>query len=278
MPDKPIKSNPYKDKIYEVIFEAETPSGKAFDVLLLVTIGLSILSVSLESVSSFSEKYGEILRYLEWFVTVLFTMEYVLRIYCVRFPKNYIFSFYGIIDLLAILPAYLSFFFTGTHSLAVIRAIRLMRAFRIFKLHRFLGEAGALQSALLASMAKIIVFLSAVCALTIIFGSVMYLVEGPENGFTSIPRAMYWTIVTLTTVGYGDISPNTTLGQILASFLMICGYGIIAIPTGIVAGEMAARGASNFKTTHTCKECNKEGHSSDARFCKYCGSNFTEST
>jgi voltage-gated potassium channel len=269
---------PWRRKIYDIIFEAETTSGKAFDVVLLFFIVLSIISVCLESVAEFAARFGDWLRYLEWLVTAVFTAEYLLRIICVRRPKNYIFSFFGIIDFLAILPAYLSLMFTGTHSLAVIRALRLLRIFRVFKLRRYIGEAGILKEAVVNSLPKIIVFLSVICLLTIIFGSLMYVVEGPEHGFTSIPKGMYWTIVTMTTVGYGDISPDTSLGQFVASVLMVCGYGIIAIPTGIVSSEMATAAFARNASTRTCHHCNREGHTFDAVFCKYCGKTMERSS
>lgn len=263
-----------KDRVYQVIFEAETPAGRYFDIVLLWAIVISVIAVCLESVTFIAQEYGYYLRILEWMVTAFFTVEYILRVYSVKTKRNYIFSYYGLIDLMSILPAYLSLVFVGTHSLAVIRALRLLRIFRIFKLRRYIGEAGMLKKALMASLPKIIVFLSVVGTLTVIFGSIMYLVEGPENGFTSIPRGMYWTIVTMTTVGYGDISPHTNLGQFLASILMICGYGIIAIPTGIVAGEMAMVHQPARLTTKCCSNCSKEGHADDSIYCKYCGEKF----
>jgi voltage-gated potassium channel len=257
-------------KLYGIIFEAETPLGKWFDVILLWTIVLSVLVVFLESIADLKLKYGDIFFVLEWTFTILFTIEYVLRIICVNKSFRYILSFYGIIDLLAILPTYLSLFIVGSQYLVVIRILRLLRVFRIFKLSHLLKQADILKKALLASRGKIAVFLFAVLTMIVVVGALMYVIEGPEHGFTSIPISMYWTIVTMTTVGYGDISPQTPLGQIVASIVMIMGYAIIAVPTGIVSVEMAD--ATRKKaTTEVCPHCLKEGHDSDAVFCKACG-------
>lgn len=260
-------------RLHEIIFEADTVAGKAFDVVLLILILLSVISVMLESVSSIREEYGTEFYYLEWFFTIIFTIEYVARIIAVTKPKKYIFSFYGIIDLLAILPTYLSFFIVGAQALLVIRSIRLLRVFRILKLARFMGEASQLRNALKASREKIIVFVFTVLMIVVIVGTVMYMIEGSENGFTSIPRSVYWAVVTLTTVGYGDIAPQTTLGQALATFIMILGYGIIAIPTGIVSAEMSNQKNIKSKpvTTQSCPHCGAEDHDIDAKFCKNCG-------
>ena len=260
----------FKNKLYDIIFEADTPIGKAFDVLLLILIFLSIFAVSLESVTEINIKYGKILITLEWIITIFFTIEYILRILIVNKAKTYIFSFFGIIDFLSILPSYLSLFFIGTHGFVVIRALRLLRIFRVFKLSRYISEGNTLFKALKASRAKIAVFLYSVIMLVIIIGTIMYLVEGEENGFTSIPQSIYWAIVTLTTVGYGDIAPATTIGKFIASFVMIIGYGIIAVPTGIVSSEIAI--ASKKTTTQVCPHCLKEGHDYDSTHCKYCGS------
>jgi voltage-gated potassium channel len=259
-----------RERLHEVIFEAETPAGKAFDVALLVAIVVSIVAVCLESVAEIRARYGPELRTLEWAITILFTLEYLLRLACVRRPGRYARSFFGVVDLLAVLPSYLSIFFAGSQSLLVIRALRLLRVFRVLKLAHFVGEARMLHAALRASSTKIIVFLGAVLTSVVIVGSAMYLVEGPQSGFTSIPQAIYWTIVTMTTVGYGDIAPATVLGKFMASAVMILGYGIIAVPTGIVTVEMA----STLKTstrTDACRECGAEGHAMDAIYCKYCG-------
>ena len=260
----------FKDNLYEIIFEADTKVGKVFDVILLILILLSIFAVSLESVKDISLRYGKFLYAFEWAITFFFTIEYILRIYIVNKPKKYIFSFFGIIDFLSILPSYISLFIVGAHGLVVIRALRLVRVFRVFKLSRYVSESKVLYTALKASKAKISVFLYSVIMLVIIVGTVMYLVEGEENGFTSIPQGIYWAIVTLTTVGYGDIAPVSTLGKFIASFVMIIGYGIIAVPTGIVSTELAL--ASKKVTTQVCPECLQEGHDHDSTHCKYCGS------
>jgi voltage-gated potassium channel len=256
--------------VHEVIFEADTPAGKWFDVLLIVAILTSVLLVMLDSVSSIQKLHGRFLLTGEWIFTILFTIEYVLRLLSVGRPGAYATSFYGIVDLLAILPTYLSIFFPGAQYLLVIRILRVLRIFRILKLVQYLGEARMLTQALRASLRKIIVFLIAVLTLVTIFGAFIYLVEDPENGFTSIPKSVYWAIVTLTTVGYGDISPQTVLGQLISSAIMIIGYGIIAVPTGIVTVELAQAFKRKI-STQACLECSAEGHDADAKFCKYCG-------
>ncbi len=257
-------------RLHEVIFEAETPAGKAFDVGLLVAIVLSIVAVCLESVPEVRTRWGSELRAVEWLFTILFTIEYVLRLASVRRPLSYARSFYGIVDLLAILPSYLSFVVVGSQSLLVIRALRLLRVFRVLKLAHFVGEARMLHAAIRASSRKIVVFLGAVLTSVVIVGALMYLIEGPENGFTSIPLAIYWAIVTMTTVGYGDIAPQTVPGQILAAGVMILGYGIIAVPTGIVTVELSSALRTSVRTD-ACPTCGAEGHATDAEFCKYCG-------
>ena len=262
--------SPRREKLHEIIFEADTPAGKAFDIALLVAIVVSIIAVCLESVASVRDQYGSELRALEWAITILFTIEYILRLSCVANPRRYARSFYGIIDLLSILPSYLSFFIAGSQSLLVIRALRLLRVFRVLKLAHFIGEAKMLRAALHASSRKIIVFLGVVLTLMVIVGSMMYLIEGPDNGFTSIPLSIYWTVVTMTTVGYGDIAPQTILGKILASAVMIMGYGIIAVPTGIVTVELAGS-VKNSTRTDACSGCGADGHALDASHCKYCG-------
>ncbi len=231
----------WKAKIHEVIYEADTPAGKLFDVVLLILILASIVLVMLESVNEFADKHGKFLNIAEWVITILFTIEYFARIISIKKPKQYIFSFYGIIDLLSTIPKYLSLFLVGSHSLVALRALRLMRVFRILKLARFVGESNNLMRALKASRVKIAVFIMFILILCTILGSIMYLVEsGQDSGFTSIPRSIYWAIVTLTTVGYGDIAPLTALGQSIASIIMILGYGIIAVPTGIVSAELVS--------------------------------------
>jgi voltage-gated potassium channel len=263
----------WKQKLHEIIYEADTPAGKLFDVILFIIIIASIILVMLESVKSIDSKYHNFLNISEWIITILFTIEYIGRIITVKKPRRYIFSFYGIIDLLSTIPKYLSVFFIGGHSLVALRALRLLRIFRILKLARFVGASTNLKRSLIASRAKIAVFLSFVIILCIVLGTVMYLVEsGKDSGFTSIPRSVYWAIVTLTTVGYGDIAPITPLGQLIASFIMIMGYGIIAIPTGIVTSEMTK--ASNKKlhlNTQSCPSCMAESHKDGAEFCYNCG-------
>jgi len=264
-PDPPLRA-----KLHEIIFEADTITGKVFDIFLLIFIFVSVLAVMLDSVSDINAHYGSALRAGEWFFTILFTIEYFLRLYSVGKPLSYAKSFYGIIDLLSILPTYLSLAFTGMHSLMIIRALRLLRVFRILKLGQFLREANTLRTSLTAASKKIIVFLGTVMTLILIIGSLMYLIEGEENGFTSIPESIYWAIVTMTTVGYGDIAPQTLGGKILASAVMIIGYAIIAVPTGIVTVHLAQTEKRNI-STQACPECSAEGHDMDAKFCKYCG-------
>ncbi|WP_299123583.1 ion transporter [uncultured Tenacibaculum sp.] len=265
------ESKNWKEKLHEIIYEADTPAGKLFDIVLLIAIIASIVLVMLESVNSINEKYGEILNLSEWLITILFSVEYIVRIVSINKPQKYIFSFYGIIDLLSTLPKYLAIFFTGTHSLVALRALRLLRVFRILKLARFIGESNNFMKALKASRAKIAVFLFFVLILCVILGTVMYLIEGGDNGFTSIPRSVYWAIVTLTTVGYGDIAPHTPFGQFIASIIMILGYGIIAVPTGIVSSEMVKVNDINLNT-QSCPSCSYEGHDDDASYCNHCGS------
>lgn len=261
-----------RHKLYVIIFGTDTRAGRIFDIVLLTIIVLSILAVMLESVSEFDAKFESELDLLEWFFTILFTIEYVARLLTSHHPKKYAYSFLGIIDVLALLPTYLSLFVTGTQFLVVIRAIRLLRVFRILKLSRYLGEAHVLASALQASRNKISVFLVAVLSLVIILGTVMYMVEGGENGFTSIPRSIYWAIVTITTVGYGDIAPQTILGQFIASILMLTGYAIIAVPTGIVTSEItAANNKKMQKEERRCDACGIGSHDKGAHYCKNCG-------
>jgi voltage-gated potassium channel len=270
--EKPL--TPLRARLHEIIFEADTPLGKAFDVLLLVAIVLSVLAVLLESVSTVQDRHKSLLYGIEWVFTILFTIEYLLRLICVRRPSRYALSFFGIVDLLSILPTYLSLVVAGTQSLLVIRVLRLLRVFRVFKLARYLGEARILSSALKESRAKIIVFLLTILTVVIIVGALMYLVEGPKHGFTSIPLGVYWAIVTMTTVGYGDIAPQTITGQMIAALVMILGYGIIAVPTGIFSVEIfrASSRMSAPVSTQACPSCSAEGHDADAAFCKFCGS------
>jgi voltage-gated potassium channel len=260
----------WRTVLHEIIFEADTPAGKAFDIGLLIAIVVSVGAVLMESVVSVRAQYGNQLRILEWVLTILFSVEYVLRLVCIGRPLRYAFSFYGIIDLLAIIPTYLSIFIAGSQSLVVIRALRLLRIFRVLKLAHFGGEASMLRAAIYASTRKIIVFLAFILTLMLIVGSMMYLVEGSHSGFTSIPQSIYWAVVTMTTVGYGDIAPSTVLGKILASIVMIMGYGIIAVPTGIVTVELASAKRTTI-STQNCPECATEIHDPEANYCRICG-------
>ncbi len=265
-----------RQQMHQIIYEADTPAGKIFDIILLVLILLSVILVMLDSVSWIRLKHETLLDQFEWIITVLFSAEYIARIIVVRKPFKYITSFYGIIDLLSILPKYISLIFVGGSSLIAFRALRLLRVFRILKLSRYIGESNFLMASLWASRAKIGVFLFTVLILCIIFGTIMYLIEGEENGFTNIPRAIYWCIVTLTTVGYGDIAPMTPLGRFLASFIMIMGYGIIAVPTGIVTSEMSYRHKNPDTNTQSCQNCMNENHVDNAIFCHECGHEINE--
>ena len=265
------KPDSLRRKIHEIIFEADTPMGKTFDVLLIVSILLSVVIVMLDSVASIELRYGNLFYWLEWFFTLLFTAEYILRLCSVGRPIKYATSFFGVVDLLAIIPTYISLFIPGAEYLLVIRLLRILRIFRILKLVTYLGEAQLLMKALKASGRKITVFIFTVLTLVVIFGSLMYVIEGSENGFTSIPRSIYWAIVTMTTVGYGQVAPQTPLGQFMASIVMILGYGIIAVPTGIVTVEMSQTFRRQV-STQSCPECSAEGHDPDAQHCKHCGS------
>lgn len=260
----------WKKKLFITIFGTHTLAGKIFDVLLLIAIVASLIVVMLESVVEIERDHGKLLRTMEWIFTVMFTIEYIVRIIAVIDSWKYIRSFYGIIDLLAVIPTYLSLIVPGAQTLLVLRSIRLLRVFRIFKLMRFLGEASQLAEALKASRHKIVVFLGTVLSLVIIMGTFMYLIEHGQNGFTSIPRSIYWAIVTLTTVGYGDIAPQTVLGQVMASIIMIMGYSIIAVPTGIVTAEIVTSGKPR-STSRQCANCASEDHDDDAVYCKSCG-------
>jgi voltage-gated potassium channel len=262
---------PWRRKLHEIIFEAETSAGKAFDVILITAIVLSVVIVVLDSVNSFQVKYGNFLYAAEWFFTILFSIEYILRLISVRRPWKYALSFFGIIDILSILPTYASFFIPGVHYLLTVRILRLLRIFRVLKLTEYISEAQTLQKALYASARKIGVFILTVLTLVTVIGSLIYVIEGEENGFKDIPTSIYWAIVTLTTVGYGDISPKTGLGQLFASIVMILGYGIIAVPTGIITVEMAKLSNEKKNPTETCPSCLAEGHDADAVHCKYCG-------
>ncbi|SDS53133.1 voltage-gated potassium channel [Formosa sp. Hel1_31_208] len=284
---KITKSN-WRDKLHEIIYEADTPAGKLFDVILLIAILASIILVMLESVSSFDAKYHTFLNISEWVITILFSIEYIARIVTVKKPFKYILSFYGVIDLLSTIPKYLSLILAGSHALVALRALRLLRVFRILKLARYLGASNQLANAIKASRAKIAVFLFAVIIASVIFGTIMYLVEGEENGFTNIPKSVYWCIVTLTTVGFGDIAPQTPVGQFIAALIMILGYGIIAVPTGIVSAEYTKATAGGDEknkvldeeheqlknvhlNTQCCVNCLSEQHQDGSKFCFKCG-------
>ena len=262
----------FKKRVHEIIFEADTKNGKLFDVILLAAILLSIIGVMLESVDEIDKEYHEIIMVFEWGFTILFSIEYFFRIYAVNRPFRYIFSFMGIVDLLAIIPTYLIFIFPAAHSLSVIRSIRLIRVFRIFKLSRYLRGAHTMQIALRSSRPKIIVFLLSVLILVVVLGTLMYIIESSAGtiGFDNIPNSIYWAVVTLTTVGYGTVTPITVFGKIVASFIMILGYGIIAVPTGIVTSEFTKRKKEKI-STQGCPDCTAEGHEINARFCKDCG-------
>ena len=279
-----------REELYHIIFKSDTKVGKGFDVVLLILICISIMAVILESVESIGSKYGLFLKTLEWVITISFTLEYVLRIVIVHKPWKYITSFYGIIDLLAVIPTYLGLFFAGSQSLMVIRAVRLLRIFRILKISRYTQAARLIGSSLRSSLVKIFVFLFAVITMVLIIGTIMYLVEGKRNGFVDIPTSIYWAVVTLTTVGYGNVVPVTALGQFISGLVMILGYGIIAVPTGIITAQVV----SNQKRTEEirnqtppgyhehgdvtidCAECCENIADPDARYCKYCGTKLAD--
>ena len=258
----------FKDKIKIIIFGTDTPAGKLFDICLIITIVLSIIIVMVDSVPDYHNNHGGFLRFAEWVFTILFSIEYILRIYCIRRVGSYIFSFYGIIDFLALIPTYLSILLPGAEVFSVIRVLRVLRVFRVLKLVQFMGEADQLMKAMAASKRKIFVFLFFIITLATILGALMYLIEGEASGFDSIPRSIYWAIVTLTTVGYGDISPDTNLGQTIAAMIMIMGYSIIAVPTGIVTSAMFF--TKDF-TKQTCSVCENDQQTKDAKFCNHCG-------
>jgi voltage-gated potassium channel len=265
----------WRRRMYNVIFEADTPAGRRFDIALVIAILASILVVVLDSVPAISAEHDALMYGLEWGFTLLFTIEYVARLACVRHPLRYAASGYGIIDLLSVLPTYMSLLVPGSALLLDIRILRLMRVFRIFKLTLYIQEYTRLSEALKASRRKILVFLSVVAMAILILGTLMYVVEGPKNGYTSIPVAMYWATVTMTTVGYGDITPHTAVGKAIASFMMLLGWGILAVPTGIVTAEMTSQGmalrAAERAGGRRCGACGSTGHEADAAFCKDCG-------
>lgn len=266
--EKEVPASPWRSRLHEIVFESDTRAGRVFDLTLIWLIILSILVILLESVKGIRENYGEALTVVEWMFTALFTIEYLLRLLSVKKPLRYALSFYGVVDFLAIAPTYLSLFIPGTHYLLIIRVLRLLRIFRILKLTEYISEARVITSALKASQRKISVFVFAVVAMVTVIGALMYVIEGEANGFTDIPTSIYWAIVTLTTVGYGDLSPKTALGKSLASVVMIVGYGVIAVPTGIVTAELTRK--PKRVSTQVCPECHAADHDADAVFCKIC--------
>jgi len=270
--------NKTRQKIHDVIYEADTPAGKVFDISLIIVIIISVLLVALETVGWINQQYYDILNIAEWVITILFTIEYILRIVSVHHPSKYIFSFYGIIDFLAMIPKYISLFVVGAHleTMMAIRALRILRIFRVLHISRYIGESNFLVRSLLVSRAKINIFLLFVLIMCILFGTLMYLVEGPEAGFNNIPESIYWCISTISTVGYGDIVPLTGMGKFLASMLMILGYGIIAVPTGIISAEMAQRRKNVDVNTTVCAECMNDKHKDNAIYCHECGSHLED--
>ena len=268
---RPEGFSAFRERLHEIIFESETKEGKWFDIILLLMIVLSIIVLMLETVPKYYSLYGKTFLILEWTFTFFFTVEYLLRIYTVNSPRYYITSFFGLVDLFSILPSYLTLFFPGLHSLMIIRGLRLIRIFRIFKLDEFIDQGNMIVIALAESRRKILVFTTVILILVCIFGCIIYLIEHDINeNFDSIPRSMYWAIVTITTVGYGDISPVTALGQFIATIIMMLGYVIIAVPTGIVTSSMI-HNKSESGNTITCPNCTKEGHAEDAKYCNRCG-------
>jgi voltage-gated potassium channel len=259
--------------LYQVIYQSHTPAGKGFDIALMIVILASVLIIVLDSVAEISQQYGELLAAAEWLFTTLFTIEYILRIFCIHRPLKYIASFYGIIDLLSIVPSYISLFIPGSHYLQVIRIMRVLRVFRVLKLVRFINQSNMLLNALLASRLKITIFLFTISTLLVVFGSAMYLIEGPEHGFTNIPVSIYWAVVTLTTVGFGDITPQTVLGRAISAVVMVIGYAIIAVPTGIFTAELSRemKKQNHSLDQRICLKCRKLGHETDANYCRVCG-------
>jgi voltage-gated potassium channel len=258
-------------QLYTVIFESDTRAGRLFDLWLIVLILASVLAVVLDSLPGLPQGQRDALYRVEWLFTGLFTVEYLARLACVRHPLRYATSFYGVIDLLALLPTWLALLVPEVHALIDVRVLRLLRVFRIFKLTAYLAEFQALGHALRASRRKILVFISAVLMIVLVMGTVMYVVEGPANGYTSIPTAVYWAITTMTTVGFGDITPKTELGRLISSVMMLLGWGTLAVPTGIVTAEMTVRRMGGTPTARICPECLKEGHLPEAHYCQYCG-------
>lgn len=273
---RPAETAPrWRRRLHEVIFEADTPEGRAFDVALLISILVSVIVVMLETVASLNARFGPVFLAVEWIFTILFTIEYALRLASVRSPLLYMVSFYGLVDLAAVVPTYIGLIFPASHYLMVVRALRLLRVFRVLKLVEYISEANMLWGALVASRRKISIFMLTVLMLVVIIGTMMYVIEGQQSGFTDIPTSIYWAIVTLTTVGYGDLAPLTPLGKTLASVVMLIGYSIIAVPTGIVSAELA-RAARGPVSTQACPNCGREGHDYDAVHCKFCGAVLNE--
>ncbi|MBK5213710.1 MAG: ion transporter [Flavobacteriaceae bacterium] len=270
---KPTNKKSWRFRLHEIIYEADTPMGRLFDIILLILILLSVVIVMLESVRSIDTEYHGLFYVIEWIITIFFTIEYIARIITVKKPKNYIFSFYGIIDLLSTIPLYLSFILVGSNYLLTVRALRLLRVFRILKITRYVGEGNKLRKALMESRAKIFIFIFAVLIVAIIAGTLMYLIEGEESGFKSIPVNVYWCIVTLTTVGFGDIAPVTPAGQFLATLIMILGYGVIAVPTGIISAQYVRKDSEDYVhvNSQSCRNCGEQKHRDDAKFCHKCG-------
>jgi voltage-gated potassium channel len=275
MPDTAHPRAAWRDTLYRIIFEADTPPGKAFDIVLVISILVSVLAVMLDSVASIHENWGVTLSRLEWLFTVIFTVEYIARVISVHKATGYIFSFMGMVDLLSTLPSYIGLIMSAPTYTMSLRLLRLLRIFRVLKLAYYLEESTVMAHALAASRRKLLVFLLAIMLLVVILGTLMFVVEGPENGYTSIPESIYWAIVTLTTVGYGDVSPKTPLGQAIASLVMILGYAIIAVPTGIVTVELA-RSKVKQNVNIACPRCMLEGHAQDARYCRRCGERLLE--
>lgn len=259
-----------KERLHQIIFGTDTPAGKLFDVVLLYTILFSVIALMLDSMASVKSKFGSELYLIEWFFTLVFTVEYVLRLYSSPRPGAYARSFYGVVDLLSILPSYVGLLVPEATYLLVVRLLRVLRVFRVLKLARYMDEANTLVRSLVQARRKILVFFMVVLVLATVFGSVMYVVEGPANGFSSIPKSIYWTVVTITTVGYGDIVPQTVIGQMVATLAMLTGYSIIAVPTGIVTAELA-REMARERAENACASCNRAGHDNDATYCKFCG-------
>ena len=277
MIEETFNKDGWRSKIFKIIYHADTPTGKWFDIMLIVFILLSVLTIILDSVEKLHVDYGELFYVLEWFFTIVFTLEYILRLICIRKPIKYVFSFFGIVDVLSILPTYLSMFFVGAQSLLVLRILRVLRIFRILKLVHYSEQMQTLTRAVSNSRHKLLVFFFFIATVLVIFGSIMYLIEGPENGFTSIPHGIYWAVVTLTTVGYGDIAPHTVLGRGVASLIMLTGFSIIAIPTGIFASELNKENRKSRKLSRKCEACGLVGHTENANYCRKCGEHLSES-